>query len=561
MSSPIDQQPTESSDPNEERLAQLLGSLTDRMHSGESIELEDVCKQHPQFADDLRDLWGAVMLANWAGSSADTRAISSPTRSAGTKIELPCTFGDYTLIEEIGRGGMGVVYRARQQSLNRDVAVKMIRDEALSSKVERQRFITEARAAATLNHPGIVPVYEIGENEDNPYFCMKFIKGKTLADRVSSGVLSSREAAGIMAKICRAVDHAHDQGVLHRDLKPSNILLDAESEPHVSDFGLAKQTQNDSSLTRTGAVLGTPSYMSPEQATGRTDQVNATSDVFALGCILYYMLTGRPPFQAATPVDTLKMVVEQDPVPPRMLNRDTDRNLEMIALKCLQKPADLRYQTAGALADDLEAFLSDEPVSARSGRFMQVAANVFRETHHAPVLENWGLLWMWHSLALFIACFLTNLFYWLDITNRWYYFALWTVGLGTWAAVFWALRRRMGPVTFVERQIAHLWAGSMICVAALFPLEWWLDMGLLRLSPVVALICGYVFLVKAGILSGSFYAQAAIMLAMAPIMALVPDYAHLLFGIAAAACFFVPGMKYHRLRKRNESDLARARQA
>jgi serine/threonine-protein kinase len=244
------------------------------------------------------------------------------------------------------------------------------------------------------------------------------------------------------------------------------------------------------------------------------------------------------------------MVLEQDPVPPRMLNPKADRDLEMIALRCLQKPPDLRYPTAAALAEDLEAYLNDESISARSGRLTQVVSLWLRETHHAAVLENWGLLWMWHSLALLVACFATNALYWLHVDNRWYYFMLWTAGLGTWAAVFWALRRRMGPVTFVERQIAHLWAGSMISIALLFPLEAWLDLKVLTLSPVLGLVNGMVFLVKAGMLSGLFYIQAIALFATAGLMALLPDYAHFIFGVVSAACFFFPGLKYYRQRLR-----------
>jgi len=244
------------------------------------------------------------------------------------------------------------------------------------------------------------------------------------------------------------------------------------------------------------------------------------------------------------------LVLEQDPVPPRMLNPKADRDLEMICLRCLQKPIDLRYPSAAALADDLEAYLNDESISARSGRFAQVLAGLMRETHHAAVLENWGLLWMWHSLALLIACSATNTLYLLGVTNRWYYFLLWTAGLGAWAAVFWALRRRMGPVTFVERQIAHLWAGSMICIALLFPLEAWLDFPVLKLSPVLGLVTGMVFLAKAGILSGEFYVPAIALFLTAGLMAYFPDHGHFLFGLVSACCFFFPGLKYYRQRLR-----------
>ena len=285
--------------------------------------------------------------------------------------------------------------------------------------------------------------------------------------------------------------------MLHRDLKPSNILIDEEGEPHVTDFGLAKQIADPHSMTHSGAVVGTPAYMSPEQAAGNRS-VGPASDVYSLGAILYHMLTGEPPFQAASPVDAVMKVIEQDPVAPRQLNRDVDRDLELIAVRCLQKPPDLRYASAGALAADLEAYLNNEPIAARTGRFTQVISRWFRETHHATVLENWGVLWMWHSLALLVACLVTNILFWNGVENRWYYFDLWTAGFGTWAAVFWALRHRQGPVTFVERQIAHIWAAALVSIIALFPLEAYLGLPPLKLSPVLGLIAGMVFLVKAG---------------------------------------------------------------
>jgi serine/threonine-protein kinase len=536
----------------DERLALVLAELSDRAMRGERVELEAVCGQHPDLAVELRELWGAVMVADAAGSRASE--ITSPfgfETPSGT-LALPCPFGDYELLEELGRGGMGVVYRARQLSLNRIVAIKMILRGDLASTADLDRFKAEAEAAARLDHPNIVPVYEVGSHNGRPYFSMKYIEGRTLSQVLVDGPLPSREAARIMAAVSSAIHFAHTRGVLHRDLKPSNIILDQFDQPHVMDFGLAKQTTDAATLTKTGAVLGTPAYMAPEQAAGARGEVGPASDVYSLGVILYATLTGRPPFQAASPVDTVLMVLEQDPVPPRALNPKADRDLEMICLRCLQKPPDLRYASAELLAKDLNAYLHDESISARSGRFAQVIAGWLRETHHAPVLENWGLLWMWHSLALFGICFLTNAMFWLGVRDRWYYFALWTAGLGAWAAVFWALRRRMGPVTFVERQIAHLWAGSMVCVAALFPLEYWLGRPVLELSPVLGLVNGMVFLAKAGILSGEFYLQALLLFITAGLMAIFPNYAHIIFGAVSAGCFFFPGLKYYRQRARAE---------
>jgi serine/threonine-protein kinase len=290
--------------------------------------------------------------------------------------------------------------------------------------------------------------------------------------------------------------------------------------------------------------------MSPEQASGGRGPVGPTSDVYSLGSILYHLLTGRPPFVADDPINVVLQLLEQDVTPPRVLKPDVDRDLEMIALRCLQKPPDLRYPSAEALADDLAAYLKDEPIAARSGRLTQVWSRVFRETHHAQILENWGLLWMWHSLVLLCVCFLTNILWLNGVTGFLSYGVLWTVALWAWAAVFWALRRRMGPVLFVERQIAHVWAGSMICIALLFPIELIMGQEVLYLAPVVALVTGMVFVVKAGILSGAFYVQAAFLFATAAVMALLPRYSHFIFGVVSALCFFVPGLKYYRQRQR-----------
>ena len=543
---------------HEEQLALLVSQLTDRVQKGEAVDLEDECRRQPRFAKDLRELWGVIMVARVAGSHSAGNLSGVPPSVAfggssdfpsGT-LALPARFGDYELLQEIGRGGMGVVYRAQQGSLGREVAVKMILRGQLASQADRERFEAEAQAAARLDHPGIVPVYEVGEIDGRPYFSMKYVGGTTLAQLLAEGPLPPREAATILTKVARAIHFAHMRGVLHRDLKPSNILLDEQGEPHVTDFGLAKQITGAETLTKTGAVLGTPAYMAPEQAAGQRGAVGPRSDVYSLGVILYHMLTGRPPFQAASPAEMVMLVLEQDPVPPRMLNPKADRDLEMICLRCLQKPADLRYASAAGLADDLEAYLNDESIAARSGRFGQILAGMMRETHHAAVLENWGLLWMWHSLALLVACFATNILDLLGDEDRMHYFLLWTAGLGAWAAVFWILRRRMGPVTFVERQIAHLWAGSMICIALLFPLEWALGLRPLELSPILGLVTGMVFLAKAGILSGEFYVPAIALFATSGLMARYPQYAHFIFGVVSAACFFFPGLKYYRQRLR-----------
>ena len=272
--------------------------------------------------------------------------------------------GEYELLQEVGRGGMGAVYKARHVRLNRVVALKMILGGALANPDDLSRFETEASAAAQLQHPGIVGLYEVGAHDLQPYFSMEFISGSNLAQRLQLGTLSSRRAATYLEAVARAVHYAHTRGIVHRDLKPANVLLDDHDNPKVTDFGLAKLMSTDSGQTRTGAVLGTPSYMSPEQASGRKD-VGPASDIYSLGAILYELVTGKPPFRGETALATLTLVSEQEPIPPRLLNPNLDRDLETICLKCLEKDSIRRYSTAEALAEDLRRYLMGEPIAAR----------------------------------------------------------------------------------------------------------------------------------------------------------------------------------------------------
>jgi len=537
---------------HDERLAEVLSHMADDIALGRSVDFNSVCQTYPDLADDLRRLWGAVLVTDVASISADQVPVPDSDEvimRRWRRMDLPTTIGDYELREEVGRGGMGVVFLARQISLDREVAVKMILRGRLASEIDHSRFLSEASSTARLQHPNIVPVYEVGDIEGRPFFSMKFIDGETLGDKLADGPLPEREAAELLVSISRAVGFAHRQGVMHRDLKPSNILIDSAGNPMVSDFGLAKRFGVENELTRSGVVVGTPSYMSPEQASGRRDSVGPASDIYSLGCILYHALTGRPPLVAESVMELVLLVLEQDPTPPRALRPRLDRDLEMIVIRCLQKPPDLRYDTADKLADDLEAFLRDERVEASSGRFGQVVSRLFRETHHAAVLENWGILWMWHSMVLLIASLTT---WGLDIngvTDHFVYAGVWTLGLGAWAAVFWKLRQRIGPVTFVERQVAHVWGASMISIAMLFPLEGWLGLPVLSLSPMLPVVSASVFIVKAGMFSGAFYIQAAALLLTSVAMAVFPIHGHLIFGFVAAACFFVPGYQYQRRRK------------
>lgn len=546
----------------EERLAGLLEELTtgpvDQAHN----RLEKLCLQNMDLARQLRELFATVsvtdavamestiiMLDEHVDATSLAEDDSGSFRGDGFlpgASSLPVQFGEYELLEEIGRGGMGIVYRAVQKSLQRVVAVKMLLRRDLASQADLSRFRSEAEAAAQLDHPGIVSIFEVGEHDGHPFYSMRYIEGTTLSKRLEAGPIPPREGARILLRVAEAVQAAHARGVLHRDLKPSNILIDLAGKPHVSDFGLAKRLEGNQTMTHTGAILGTPCYMSPEQAAGSRGDVGPVSDVWSLGAILYQVLVDRPPFQASSPMATLLAVLEVDPPLPRSINGQVNRDLEMIALKTLQKPQDLRYASAADLANDLRAFLASEPIAARQGGVLDVVSRLLRETHHAVVLENWGLLWMWHSVVVLILSVITDVLAWQGVESRWPYVALWTGGLALWAPIFWALRYRAGPVTAVERQIAHIWGGTMIASMLLFSVEELLGLPVLKLSPVLALLAGLMFFAKAGILSGIFYIQSICLFVTGLVMCGLPQFQHILFGLVSGGCFFIPGLKYYR---------------
>src|SRR5438552_2814286 len=317
---------------------------------------------------------GAVAAGDDGGGAenvkANAAAPASHSKKAARADKILGDFGDYELLEEIGRGGQGVVYRARQKSLNRTVALKVIGLGHWATDAHLKRFRREAEAAASLDHSGIVPIYEVGERDGSCYFSMKVVEGGQLDAVVKREPMPIRHAVELIVKVARTVHYAHEHGILHRDIKPGNILLDQKGEPHLTDFGLARLVETESTVTRTLEVLGTPSYMAPEQAIGNNEQLTAATDVYGLGAVFYQLLTGHPPFAGGTTYETIKLLLDTDPRQPRLWNSKIDRDLSTICLKCLEKDPKRRYPSALALAEDLERWLKHEPIQARRTGFV-----------------------------------------------------------------------------------------------------------------------------------------------------------------------------------------------
>jgi serine/threonine-protein kinase len=482
---------------------------------------------------------------------------SVPSASAFTLDVLGQHFGDHELLAEVGRGGMGVVFKARQLDLNRLVALKMILPGSLPTEDDLQRFRTEAESTARLQHPHIVAVFGVGELEGRHFYSMEFIDGPSLAQRLAKGPLPGRSAARYLVTIARAIHHAHGHGILHRDLKPSNILFDAEDQPHVTDFGLAKKIGGDSRQTRTGAILGTPSYMAPEQAQGKNRELGPACDVYGLGALLYEMLTGRPPFRSETPVDTLMHVLEREPAPPRLLNPKIDRDLETICLKCLEKETRDRYASAEALALDLERYLNGDAISAHSVNMLDRLARTFDRVC-APLevdFLNWGNVVLGFAGIVFatqVIIFLLMLsgppypLPWLVLTRTFQFLGM--------VLVFWRFRARHAlhilPVTAAERQLWSIWIGYLagsIVVALVTHNLGGIHVDELTLFPLWSVLSGLAFFAMGGNYWGRCYLLGIVFFGAALLMPLHLHSAPLVFGTVWGASLLLIGLRMRRM--------------
>jgi tRNA A-37 threonylcarbamoyl transferase component Bud32 len=495
--------------------------------------------------------------ANTRPSDQPTVLTPSGDAASGSGSFAPGqSFGDYELIAEIGRGGMGVVWKARQKSLNRIVALKTLLPGVVRGAEALARFRTEAEATARLKHPHIVAVHAVGEVGGQLFYSMDLIEGVNLDQRGKAGPLPGRTAAGYILALARAVHHAHGHGVLHRDLKPSNVLIDADDQPHLTDFGLAKQV-GDASLTQTGAVMGTPSYMAPEQASGRSREIGPHSDVYGLGAVLYDLITGRPPFRSDTPLDTLRHVVETEPAPPRLLNPKIDRDLELICLKCLRKDPRNRYATAEELARDLERYLAGEPISARNFNVLDRLGRSLDRNLSIVEFQGYGtMLLIWAGIVLVEHVALFFLMQMPDADRR-----LWIEGsrgvqFVLMALVFWCYRRTgLLPRSQAERQVWAIVTGYLVSAVCLAGIGFVLkldeavhlpDQAVLSFS---AALSGLMFVTLGSMLWGRCYLIGVVFFAAAVLMPLHLMSAPLVFGGLWAAALAAAGLHLRRLGK------------
>lgn len=496
----------------------------------------------------------------WRTASGDSAATLTGDPTAPTTgwvypsaLKLPNLPG-YEVLREIARGGMGVVYEARQLSLGRPVAVKIILQGGLASDADRRRFRAEAAAAAKLKHPNIVVVHEVGDYEGQPFFSMEYVAGESLSRIVHRALPSPQQAAHFAREVACAVQFAHQQGVLHRDVKPSNVLVDESGRVRVMDFGLAKQIDADEKLTVTGQMLGTPSYMAPEQISGAIAAVGPASDVYGLGALLYELLTGQAPFSGASPVETLLAVLESEPVPPRRINATAPRALEMIALRCLEKEPSNRYASAGEVAADLDRYLAGESLSISSPNLLdRVVRTLERSQFDREVFEisRVVLVVAWIALAAHLAVFVNYL-------AAAPHSLAWIVGirlieLAAMAAVFWPRRREWFPPRgAAARQLSSIWLGYLAGSFTLYLVDYLLAppgeaLFALRTYPPMAVLASLAFFMLGSNYWGYCYLIGGLFLLLAVGMTLRLPVAPLVFGLAWAASLILLSTRLKRL--------------
>jgi serine/threonine-protein kinase len=526
---------------DEDRLLDLLVEWEERQQQGTTLQAEQLCPDDPALQEKLR---------RRIGRRLRVRAALEPAASVETAESLPEVEG-YEVLGVLGHGGMGVVYKAKQRRLGRLVALKMILG-AGAGPAERARFRVEAEAVAALQHANVVQVYQTGEANGQPFLALELVGGGSLADLLRGGPLPARRAAELVERIAGAVQHAHERGIIHRDLKPANVLLASDGTPKVTDFGLAKLL-GDSSQTRTGDVMGTPSYMAPEQATG-SKQVGPLADVYALGAILYECLTGRPPFLGASVLETLRQINEHDPVPPSRLNPAVPRDLEVICLKCLEKDQHHRYGSAKELADDLRRYLDGEPVSVRSATVFDQVERALRRSNLDPRFREWGRMLL--ILAPMPPLILLPLVLLFGDRPHYPYLILAATALVVLSIrvfVFWAGRSVMRVVPAAQRRQIHVvWFSHAVVFVVLLFVVW------LTTPPDqpdrLLLAYSYWLLTAALVLfsmaphAGFLHVLGGVAVLLSVVAALAPTWSPMIVGLFASLIMTSMGLFLRRLR-------------
>lgn len=477
-----------------------------------------------------------------------TIANDGPIEEGPTPHEVPVSFSGYHIIEEIGRGGMGIVYRARQLSLNRVVALKMVRSVGKAGPAELERFRAEAEAVAKLQHANIVQVFEVGEHDGKPFFTLEYCPNGNLSKKLAGQPIPCREAAELVIELARAMELVHSYGIVHRDLKPANVLMAADGTPKVTDFGIAKTTSAEEGHTHTGAILGTPSYMAPEQAEGLSKDVGPEADVWALGAILYECLTGRPPFLGATPVETMRQVIDQDPVPPRLLTRLVDPDMEKIVLKCLEKDPGLRYRTAAELAEDLQRFCDGEPIRARSINLVDRLQRELGRSQHEARISPYGNGLMLLGLIIFLVHSATSLMLAMGAAET---PAFWLPRTGlVLILIVWMKRYGFGtgflPTNALERMMWAVWLGYLLAFSAIYWVMRAQGHGHLEMYGPAFALGGLAWFAMGGVVWGGCYVIGLLHMIAAPLASLLDGqvYAPAVFGAAWGVTLLVVGGRY-----------------
>jgi serine/threonine-protein kinase len=527
-----------------EEFDEILADYLQRLEAGDSPNPADYLTRYPDHAAELRTFFRNH---HWMGQTP----APAPVSLCGDRI------GSYQIESEVGRGGMGIVYRARQAGLDRPVALKLISSGVLASEEERKRFRLEAEAAAKLDHPGIIPIHEIGSWSGYEYFSMQLVEGPTLQNFVDDRSLNDRAAARMIRDVARAVAYAHRHGIVHRDLKPDNILIDKEGRPLVADFGLAKWHRDETHLTRTGQVLGTPNFMSPEQAAGNSG-TGELSDVYSLGAVLYALLTGAAPHAASSPAEVLRSVMQDEPEPPRSFRYDVDRDVEAICLKAMRFEAGQRYASASDLADDLDRFLAGDAIAAtNSGLIERVAREIGRDQHQEH-FKSWHGTLMFLGLIIFVAHVVIFALLQLGVDHRAAYWfpriAMFALILGT---IYYARHGSLSPRSIAERPVWSIWLGYLSTLAVINLLLILGDIDQSALFPLASALSGFAFLAMAGHIWGGSAIAGLAFFVLAPATALLPEIAPLLFGTMYLISVFSISQHYRR-REKQKSDLSAA---